>query len=227
MLGRPNLSRDYCDRLSVMFYVKLPLSIGEAVQNGSISYTDAEEQEVAFYGKTYLAGESQVVVEARVFRHEQQGNHVNILFINESRGKPPKNIKSPDKLMNLILDNALGQRVDINAFFTYRYNLSDGWNSDPIGLPMPLDQPWRLARGMVLTHIEGVTFRHEMEDKVPERVDISLTPEGNIVHEIQLQREKEISQGMIRSLIREGRRLSSSLVEKVESPDDIPDATNN
>ena len=212
MLGRPNLARDNCDRISVQFNVSLPEAIGAEATAGSVVYQDQEGRDVTLYGKIY--SQNSVVLETLIFRAEQDNYFVNSLYIRESRNRPPKTVKSPDHLMDLILANASGQVTETHTYGIYRYKIVDGWNSDPVALPISLDEPWRIVRGMPFTRIDGMSLSHESNDKILERVDIELSEEGEIIHTIPLHRERQISKSMIRGLIREGRRLSSGLVER-------------
>jgi len=197
-----------------MLHVDLPPSVGEIVLKGSDGYQDSTGSNVALYGKAYEASQTSIVVDAQIYRYEQDAYHINILYSQEDRGKPPSSIKSPDRLMKLVLDNAIGEQSEIIAYATYQYNMEDGWNSDPIALPLTLPRPWRLARGMPFTRLDGVSFSHESGDDIPERVNVNLTDQGQIIHEIRLQRTKVISKSMILGLMREGHRLSSSLVDR-------------
>ena len=197
-----------------MLHVDLPSSVGEIALKGSDGYQDSAGSHIALYGKTYEASQTSIVVDAQIYQFERDAYHINILYSQEDRGKPPSSIKSPDLLMKLILDNAIGKPAEIIAYATYQYDMVDGWNSDPIALPLTLTKPWRLARGMPFTRLDGVSFSHVVGEDVPERVNINLTDQGQIIHEIRLQRSKVISKRMILALMREGHRLSSSLVDR-------------
>jgi len=224
MLGRPNLPRYNCESFRLHFKIKLPKTVADELLNGSIQYKDLEQRSVALYGKTYQvrferrAGprKSTVSVSETIFRVEPDVYEVSLIITHRDRGKPPKKLVTPDHLMNLLEENSTDKAVAINVEATYVFNRAEGWSTDGIGLPIPLDPPLRIVRGMPFNQIDGATFTHVEDDAIPERVQVDLTHRGQIVLDISLQRELIINRRTVSSLLRDGHRLSSGFVDKEE-----------
>ena len=222
MLGRPNLLRHHCELFHLDFQVRLPKSAGDEALQGSTQYTGPEDRSLTFYGSRYKAAfekgigpkNSTVSVVATIEQIEPSTYRVVLHFAQEDISKPPREIASPDRLMNLIGKSALDQDVDIRAEATYVYDRADGWSVDVMEFPLPLKPQWSVVRGMPFTHIEGATFTHVVGGKTSERLSVNLAREGQIILDIGLYRSAKINQRTIRSLLRDGHRLSSGVVSR-------------
>ena len=215
MLGRPNLSRLHCTRFRVYFHVKLPPSVAEAVFQETLIRESADGTQTAIFGKFYHASGVPHVIDASIYLYGENNYHVTLSFLQENRGRPPKLILSPDRLMSLILGNGVSEADTINVYATYSYENSEGWTS-VLGLPSPFNEPLRPGRGIRFTHLDGYRFSNVREGRAQEWIDIKYTDQGELVHEIGLRRHRVISEGMVRGLLREGARLSSVFVTKQE-----------
>lgn len=216
MIGRPNLDRLHCDRFRLLFHIQLAEPIGSQALSESFSFTDDHEHEVTLYGKAYHSGGLAVVVDGEIFRHDTKDFHVSLTFTREDRGKPPRDIKSPGRLMNLILSNAPPSPVSINAYATFRYMVAEGWRSF---VPVELPSPFKTARGIAFTHVDVIQLSNVDDAKAREWVGIKSTDEGALILDVGMRRERVINRGLIGSLLREGSRLSSSCVTQEETSD--------
>lgn len=218
MLGRPNLLRLHCSSFRVYFHVNLPASTAQEVfQSTYVHETDAGRQ-TAIYGKLYHAGGVSHIAETTIYQYQDTNYHVTLYLGLEDRGKPPRDIKPPEKLMTLLLANGPTEAGMVNVYATYSYLASDGWRSAP-PLPFPFPEPLRVARGFRFTHVDGWRLSNVEDGRSVDWIDIKHTHQGEYTHEIGLRRNRAFSEGMIRSLLREGARLSSSLVHLEESSD--------
>ena len=219
MLGRPNLPRLHCTSFRVYFHVHLSPSVAEEVFRGTVVYETDEGRRTAYFGKLYHAdGGTPHVAEATIYLYEEGNYHVTLYLGLEDRDKPPNEIKSPDKLMNLLRTNGPAETGEISVNAEYTYAGSEGWRTHA-PLPIEFPRPMKLGRGLKFTHFDGMRLTNVEDGKSVDVVDIKHTDQGDYIHQIGLRRRRAFSERMIGSLLREGARLSLSLMV-LEEPSD-------
>ena len=221
MLGRPNLARYQCQEIRIVFQLDLSEELSLAALQGSYNYRDDQGIPIAIYGKTYKANQLSHIVDGSISRVESHHHHFSFHVRQEDRGRPPTNIKSPDLLWKLALGAAPALPVDTSFFGNYRYAPESKWYSS-LGFPFELTLPLVLPRVSQFTHIAGARFTNFDGDALKDSIDVMVEPGGGITHEVRLQREMVIDSRLIKSLFREGNRISSALIieQKDVSDDD-------
>jgi len=182
------------------------------------NHRDRDGDLVAFYAKSYFSNSISYAVEASVFAYDDNNYHLSFHFLQANRGKPPTDFLSPDNLFTFALKHALSQPVEINFFGTYKY-LADSW-STMIPLPMEMPSQLRVVRGIPFTHIDGMRFSDLVDGETRKPIQISVSDDGEISHRIELFREKIINPNSLRSLFREGTRMSLGFVTKKQGASD-------
>ena len=195
--------------------MSLSPSAARRIFEGSLVSVSPDGRETAVYGKTYRASGIEHVVDASIYLHSPNDYHVTFYIGQENRGKPPRVIKPPEHLMSSILENVGGTEVAVNVYATYNYASSEGWQSGLV-IPFEFESPLRLSRGVQFTHISGYHLSNIKNDVAQEWVDVNITEDGVIVHEIALRRRRVISKGILGGLLKEGNRMSSRLVHRLE-----------
>lgn len=79
-----------------------------------------------------------------------------------------------------------------------------------------MDEAVELNNGRSFTHIDGVRFSSYANDVVKDSIEVKLEGEADILHNIVLKQRKAIDRNLIRSLFREGSKMSLKLVSKQE-----------
>ena len=211
MLGRPNLTRFHCDRFSVFFHLKIPAEVASQVLLTTHHHRDADDNIFAYYGKSYRYQGNAYVAEASAVSHDPEFYHLSFSFAKSDRGKPPPGYESPDKLLEIALENAPDELVEFENISNFTYELDDGW-SPRLPLPIVMTRPIRTTRGKSFTHMEGVRLSNKVDEKTPEWIQIEVSDTGEIAHEVGILRMKVLNSNSIRSLFREAVRLSLSMV---------------
>lgn len=218
MLGRPNLVRLQCEEFTVLFHVEIPSQVAIDALMATHHHRGRDGDLRAYYGKSYLSHGVPHIVEASVFPHEDGEYHLSFRFLQSDRGKPPSSYQSPDTLFDLAAYHAPSRPLKVNFYGTFKYN-GDSWTPRP-ALPFEMPRPLRVARGISFERIDGMRMSKLVDNETRESLQISVSDDGEITHEAGLVREKTINSNMIRSLIREGSRMSLGLVTKKEVTSD-------
>ena len=215
MLGRPNLVRHNCQEFRIVFHLDLSSEQSLAAMRGSHSHEDSSGKLRAFYGKTYKSNQQSHVVDGLILNVKDCHYHFNFRLQQEDRGKPPTDIKSPDILWDLAIDAAPASEVDITYYGSYRYPSGFGWNSS-LPIPHEMEQPLKLPRVPAFTHIAGLRLCNFRGDNIADSIDVKMGANGEITHELRLQRQQRIDARLFKRLFREGNRISSSLLAQQE-----------
>lgn len=212
MLGRPNLARYHCERISLFFHSHLPPDVASVALETTHHHQGKDGEIRAYFGKSYRSQGISYVIEGSLFPHENNIYHVHFRFFESDRGKPPSEYKSPDELLALMVNNATDQPLDFDILADFKYEMGEGWSPRP-NLPIELPNPIRANRGTKFTQIDGVRLSNPAMGESSEWVQVNVSG-GELSHEVGLVRSKLLNRTTIRSLIREVSGLSLGMVTK-------------
>ncbi len=215
MIGRPNLARLHCDRFSVFFHLSLPSVVESGVLTTTHHHRDDDGNIFAYYGKSYRHHGVAYVAQGSIFSHDPENYHINFSFVQSDRGRPPAGYESPDRLLEIALEIAPIEPVELDVRSNYTYDMDDGW-SPRLPLPMEMPKPISSVRGTSFTHIEGVRLSKKVEAKTPEWIQMNVSDDGEITHEVGILRMKVLNSNTIGSLFREVSRMSLGMVTQKE-----------
>lgn len=215
MLGRPNLARYNCERISLFFHTQLSSKVASEALETTHHHQSRDGDTVAYFGKLYHSQGVPYVVEGSLFLHEENEYHVSFRFFQADRKKPPRSYRSPDDLLALAIANAPEQDMQFDLLANFKYQMDVGWSPRP-SVPIELPVPIRANRRTSFTHIEGVRLSNSVTGEPSDWIQVNVSSAGEITHEVGLLRSKVLNNNTVQSLIREVSGLSLGMVSKIE-----------
>jgi len=107
--------------------------------------------------------------------------HIEFRYIAQKWPTPPKDIKSPQILADILSEAPQDALLECDGYFAY--DEAQGWKST-IELPQPIVH--RKKPREPFTHIEAIRLSKREENKIRYSVQIGRTPEGIIRHWVHL-----------------------------------------
>lgn len=211
MLGRPNLARLHCERFNLIFHILLPPAVADDVLHGTVGHETGEDGFHVFFGSTYRVGGVPHVVTTSILSHGAKDYDIHLEFIQEERSRPPRGMRSPQRLGAILAHNIPQEPVSFAIYSTFAYKVSEGWRS-----VMPLPAPLPMAQGRMsnlpFTHVEAVRISKRENSEVKQWIQVGVTEAGDLRHEVFLQRHRILSKTFVQQLLKEASRLSRRMV---------------
>ena len=212
------MARSHCRNFRFSFDLALPPEVAESIIAGSLILDDSHGAQITLYGKSYRAGGKSYAVSGSFHQNEDGVCHFNFSFLSEDYGRPPGEIKSVDRLFALAAVSAPETAVEVDFYATFEYSFADNWISiPPLPLPIDADDGWEYTGAVYFNSINSIGFSNIQDDgEIYEAMEIRVTDSGLYIQEMHLRRDKVIDGSLVQSLFREGSRLSSEFVARVD-----------
>lgn len=213
MFGRLNLAAFQCDELRIVTHMKVSRMLAERIVAGSRGHTARGLPYSALYGTVYAVNQIEHTVLADFCRITEREDkyHIEFRYLAEKWPRPPRDIKSPQKLAALLTEEPQDVLLECDTYLIYKQ--AGGWRSS-IEIPIPL-KPQKQGRES-LTHIEAITLSRREHDDIPYSIEIRRVKNGAIRHWVHLT---ELWKGALtgeapKRLLERSSRLSKSLMRK-------------
>lgn len=212
MFSRLDLAASQCREICITTHLKLSLALAEKIVGESHGHKRGGVPYSALYGTVYTINKVPHVVRAYMRRIQEGYYHVEFRYLTEKWPKPPKSVKSAEKLAMLLNEEAQECLLECDARFIYEQK--NGWNS-VIEIPIAVPQK---EGGQRFTHIEAIRLSKREQDDIQYSVEIQRTRSGDVSHWVKF---RELSKGSIEKeapqrILERCSGLSKSLVRQEE-----------
>lgn len=180
LFRRLNLAAFQCKRLHIVTHVKLSPGLAERIVTGSHGHMEGGVPHYALYGTVYTVNKIPHVVRADLSRAGET-YHVEFSYEAAKWPKPPKSVKSAQKLATLLAEEAQDVVLDSIAYFVYEED--NGWRSN---IEVPIRLETQREGKQSFTHIESITLSSREHDHVEYSLGIGRTRTGAIEHRVYL-----------------------------------------
>lgn len=211
MFRRLNLRDLQCEQLRIITHVKLSSALAKriiAIYHGGVTSSTPRS---ALYGMTYTV--NKVPHAVRVDVRQAKGNeyHVEFRYSAMKWPKPPKDVQSPQILVDLL--NEEPQDVEFICYADFIYHQNDKWRSD-IEIPIALNSSKKGKEPF--THIEAIKFSSRENAHVKHFVQIEKLENGAIAHNVHFDEiwKGELTKEIPTLLLEHSNKLSKVFVSK-------------
>jgi hypothetical protein len=176
LFGRLNLRNLQCQELRIITYVKISSGLAKRIISAYHERTTRDTPRSAVYGTTYAVNKIPHAIRVHVWHEEGNEYRIEFAYVDQKRPKPPKNVKSPQLLIDLL--NEEPQEIELICFADFVYK-QDEWRSI-IEIPIALnsskesDEPF--------THIEAIEFSRRENSNIQYSVLIGKLEDGTTTH---------------------------------------------
>ena len=210
-MNRLNLSEQHCTRLRVYVHTKLSADIADRVVGGSYTYGHpSDANAITTYASSYTLRGTAYAVTGQVRSIGADEYHVEIDYEPSDLGRPPRDMKPVDAMVEHLGSTLQNRYVESTA--TFRYPVRDGFASK-IPLPMPY-----LLGDETFNHIDGIVLARRDEGRILHRVEVSLSPSEQILrHHVYMRATHDSLRQVPRIALGAASRLSRSLIYRAQS----------
>lgn len=209
MFKRLNLRAFQCEEFRIVTYVKLSSTLGKRVVDESHGHRVGGILQSALYGTIYTVNKAPHVVRVDVRHAKGNEYHVEFRYAAEKWPKPPKDVKPPQILVDLL--NEEPQDVELICYADFVYRQDDKWRS-VVEIPITLN-PTKESKDP-FTHIEAITFSRRENTHVQYSVQIKKIESGATTHSVHFDEpwKGKLTKEIPTLLLERSNKLSKSLV---------------
>lgn len=211
MFRRLNLKNLQCEELRIITHVKLSPALAKRIIAAYHGHMTRNTPRSALYGIIYTVNKAPHAVRVDVWHAKDNEYHVEFRYSAGKWPKPPKAVKSPEILVNLL--NEEPQDVELTCYADFVYNQDDKWRSE-IEIPIALDSSKKGKEPF--THIEAIKFSRRENTHVQYSVQIEKRENGVIRHSVSFDEpwKGELTKEIPTLILERSNKLSKFLVNR-------------
>ena len=211
MFRRLNLTNFQCKELRIMMHVKLSPALAKRIIAASHGHMVRSMPRSALYGTLYTVNKTPHAVRVDVWHVNDNEYHVEFRYSAEKWPKPPKDVKSPQILVDLL--NEEPQDVELICYADFVYRQDDKWTS-VIEMPIALNPSKKSEEPF--THIEAITYSRRENAHVQYSVQIEKGENGATKHRVHFDEpwKGELTKEIPTLLLERSNKLSKFLVSR-------------
>lgn len=175
LFRRLNLRNLQCEELHIITHVKISSRLANRIIATFHGRVTRDTPRAALYGTVYTVNKIPHAVRVDV-REEGNVYHVEFEYVAQKQPKPPKNVKSPQLLVDLL--NEEPQDIELACFAGFAYKQNE-WQS-LIELPIVVNASKKSKEPF--THIEAIEVSRRENSHIQYSVEIGKLENGNITH---------------------------------------------
>ncbi len=204
MFNRLDLQASNCQRVCAFAHVSLPRALAKKVYEGSHNVTHEKHRRV-IYGSLYRRRGHSHVIRADADT-VGKGHHVHFEIESEEMDAPPKTVRRPELLEEILAEYKGQLEFDCTATFVYRED--DSWTSLPT-LPAPLPKPIP-----PFTHLESITVSSREKGRVDTSLRIRITSDHEIIHNVSIRLRGSFTDNILGRVLSATAKHSKRFVSK-------------
>ena len=183
MFGHINLVKSQCQELRITTHFTLSHSLGERVMTVSHNHAEKNLVVMAVYGELYSINNNPhaLRVDVRRSANKPEDYHISFRAVAAKWSKPPKQIKNPSVLIDML--NAELQDTEWNCIVTFIYG-TDKWRPI-VEVPYSLSTEEEQDEDETFTHVEGLTYSRREHGKIKHSVQIGARADSSIIHYVR------------------------------------------
>jgi len=210
LFRRLNLRSLQCEELRIIAHVKISSKLAKRIISTFHGRITRDTPQSALYGTTYTVNKIPHTVRVDVWHEEGNEYRVEFKYVDQKQPKPPKNVKSPQLLIDLL--NEEPQDIELTCLADFAYK-QDEWRS-VIEIPMALNSS--KESNEPFTHIEAIEFSRREKSNVEYSVLIGKLEDGNTIHTTYFNEpwKGKLTREIPTLLLKRSNRLSKVLVSK-------------
>lgn len=210
LFRRLDLRSIQCRELTIITHVKISSRLAKriiALYRGNIT---RDTPRSAIYGTIYKVNKIHHVVRADVWHAGGNEYHVEFTYEEKKVPRPPKNIKSPQLLVDLL--NEEPQDIELTCYADFAYK-QDEWRSI---IEVPIDLKSSKESEEPFTHIEAVKFSRRKNEHIEYTVEIERLENGTTIHSTNFDElwKGKLTEKMPKLLLERSSKLSKVLVSR-------------
>ncbi len=211
MFRRLNLRNLQCEELRIITHVKLTPTLAKriiATYHGRMTRSTPRS---ALYGTIYTVNKAPHAVRVDVQHAKGNEYHVEFRYLAEKWPKPPKDVKSPQILVDLL--NEEPQDIGLICYADFVYKQDDKWES-VIEIPIALNSGKESKEPF--THIEAIKYSRRENAHVQYSVQIEKIENGATTHRVHFDEpwKGELTKEIPTLLLERSNKLSKVLVSR-------------
>lgn len=181
MFLRLNLAAFQCKELRIFTHVKLSPMLAKRIVAGSHGHIVRNVPRSALYGTLYTVKGVLHAMRADVRRVRGREYHVEFRYVAGKWPKPPKDVKSPQNLVNLLMEEPQDVILEGDAYFFYE---REGKWTPAIEIPMAIKPSEEGEKPF--THVEAIRLSRRENNHKQYSVEIQQMEDGAIRHWVHL-----------------------------------------
>lgn len=211
MFKRLNLKNYQCEELRIVTHARLSPALVKRIVATYHGRVTRGVSRSALYGMIYTVNRAPHTVRVDVLHSKGNEYHVEFRYVARKWPKPPKDIKSPQILVDLL--NEEPQDVELTCYADFVYDQDGKWIS-LVEVPIALNSGKESKEAF--THIEAITMSRRENEHVQYSVQIEKTENKTISHKIRFDEpwQGKLTEDIPTLLLERSNELSKLLVSR-------------
>lgn len=209
LFRRLNLRSLHCEEFTIITHIKISPDLANRIIAAYRSPVTPDTPRFAVYGTTYTVNKIPHSIRADV-RGGEKLYRVQFTYEDQKRPKPPKHIKPPQLLIDLL--NEESQDIELTCFADFAYKHNE-WQS-LVDVPAAIDSDKESDEPF--THIESIELSRREKSHVQYSVEIGKSENGTILHSTYFNEpwKGKLTQEIPTLLLKRSSSLSKQLVTR-------------